>query len=239
MEIKMRIAICDDEKYIVDSLTEHVLSYFAAHKLDKPDISCFPDGNSLLADPDIADIILLDIDMPGINGISVADKLKQMHPDVIIMIITSHMQYLDNAMKINVFRYISKPIDINRLYDNLGEAYKTVNSCHNSIRIKSKDQYVIIRKTDIIFIETDKRGTLAHTTHGNFISNMSINQWLTELTNICFFQTHQSYIANLEYVHHYDGCVIHFLGTDDTAMISRHNVQLFNAKLMQYLENMR
>lgn len=235
----MRIAICDDERYIINSLKELILSYFAAHKLDEPDIACFPDGVTLLADSYTADIILLDIDMPGMNGISVAEQLKQRNPDIIIMIITSHMQYLDNAMKINVFRYISKPIDINRLYDNLGEAYKTFNTCHNSIKIKSNEQYVVIRKTDIIFVETDNRGTLVHTLHGNYNTNMSFNQWLSELTNICFFQTHQSYIVNLGYVHHYDGSTIHFLGTDDAAMISRRNIQLFNAKLMQYLENMR
>ncbi len=235
----MRIAICDDERYIIDSLKKLILSYFAAHKLDKPNITCFLDGIAMLADSDTADIVLLDIDMPGMNGISVAEQLKQRNPDVIIMIITSHMQYLDNAMKINVFRYISKPIDINRLYDNLGEAYKAFHTCHNSIKIKSNEQHVIIHKSDIIFVETNRRGTLTHTIHGSYSSNMSINQWHSELTNICFFQTHQSYIVNLEYVHHYDGSTIHFLGTDDTAMISRRNIQLFNAKLTQYLENMR
>lgn len=52
--------------------------------------------------------------MPGINGLKLSQKLKQNNPDILIMIITAFESYLDDAMEIHVYRYLSKPIDENR-----------------------------------------------------------------------------------------------------------------------------
>jgi two-component system LytT family response regulator len=57
--------------------------------------------------------------MPGLDGIYVGNELKKKEKDIIIFIITSYSEYLDEAMRFHVFRYLSKPIDRQRLFRSL------------------------------------------------------------------------------------------------------------------------
>lgn len=107
----MRILICDDDLLIVEKLQKYLKSYFSHLHLRCPEIVCFSDGESLLADPGDKDILFLDIEMPGLDGIYVGNELKKKDKDIIIFIITSYSEYLDEAMRFHVFRYLSKPID--------------------------------------------------------------------------------------------------------------------------------
>ena len=57
----------------------------------------------------------LDVEMETYSGIEVAQKLKAKNPYIVIFIVTSYDKYLDDAMDLNVFRYIKKPLDKKRL----------------------------------------------------------------------------------------------------------------------------
>lgn len=52
--------------------------------------------------------------MPGVNGLSVTKHLQTLNPNIIVFIVTSFQGYLDDAMDLKVFRFLSKPIDENR-----------------------------------------------------------------------------------------------------------------------------
>ena len=125
---KMRILICDDDLLIVEKLQKYLKSYFSHLHLRCPEIVCFSDGESLLADPGDKDILFLDIEMPGLDGIYVGNELKKKDKDIIIFIITSYSEYLDEAMLFHVFRYLSKPIDRQRLFRNLKNALDLYHS---------------------------------------------------------------------------------------------------------------
>lgn len=127
-EYKMRILICDDDLLIVEKLQKYLKSYFSHLHLSCPEIVCFSDGESLLADPGDKDILFLDIEMPGLDGIYVGNELKKKDKDIIIFIITSYSEYLDEAMLFHVFRYLSKPIDRQRLFRNLKNALDLYHS---------------------------------------------------------------------------------------------------------------
>ncbi len=49
--------------------------------------------------------------MQGVNGLELSEKLKQLNPNIIVIVLTSFQNHLDSAMKIHVFRYLSKPIE--------------------------------------------------------------------------------------------------------------------------------
>lgn len=66
--------------------------------------------------------------MPGLDGIYVGNELKKKDKDIIIFIITSYSEYLDEAMRFHVFRYLSKPIDRQRLFRNLKDALDLYHS---------------------------------------------------------------------------------------------------------------
>ena len=79
----MRILICDDDLLIVEKLQKYLKSYFSHLHLRCPEIVCFSDGESLLADQGDKDILFLDIEMPGLDGIYVGNELKKKDKDII------------------------------------------------------------------------------------------------------------------------------------------------------------
>ena len=120
----MRILICDDDTLIIEQLKKYIESYFESNHLKCPELVSFTSGEALLTDKGEKDIVFLDIEMPGLNGINTATELIKRNPSVLIIIVTSHLDYLDDAMKIHVFRYLTKPVEKKRLSRSLADAVK-------------------------------------------------------------------------------------------------------------------
>ena len=76
--------------------------------------------------------------MPGFDGIYVGNELKKQNESVIIFIVTSYLEYLDAAMRFHVFRYLSKPIDKQRLFQNLDDALELYYSINQKIAVETK-----------------------------------------------------------------------------------------------------
>ena len=108
----MRILICDDDTLIIEQLQKYIESYFESNHLKCPELVSFTSGESLLADKNEKDIVFLDIEMPGMNGIYVGNELKKANKNVLIFVVTSYSEYLDEAMRFHVFLsliHISEP----------------------------------------------------------------------------------------------------------------------------------
>ena len=73
----MRILICDDDALIIEQLQKYIKDFFENISVKCPELVCFSDGESLLADKGEKDILFLDIEMPGMNGIYVGKELKK------------------------------------------------------------------------------------------------------------------------------------------------------------------
>ncbi len=194
----MNIAICDDDKSFRNLLEKHLKNYF-----DERSISLnffqFSCGEDLLDNDILFDLVFLDIEMGEINGIDTGKELKRKNPHNIIFVITSYEGYLDDAFKIQAFRFLSKPLNVVRLYKALDDATELIN---NDIivfyDVKSASD-VRIYTNDIIFIEIDKKKTKIVTTNGTYYSNQKISVWKNKLNGISFVCPHSSYIANLDY----------------------------------------
>ena len=117
----MNIAICDDDKSFRDLLEKHLRNYFNDRNISL-NIFQFPSGEKLLENQLLFDLVFLDVEMGNINGIDTGKELKRRNPHNIIFVITSYDGYLDDAFHIRAFRFLSKPLDIVRLYRALDDA---------------------------------------------------------------------------------------------------------------------
>ena len=115
----MRVILCDDDTEVLAQLQRYVTEFFKSLGGALPEFAVYSSGDELLKNETGADIAFLDVEMPGLNGIHVGTRLKELSPKIKIFIVTSYPDYLDEAMRFNVFRYLSKPIDKNRLFRNL------------------------------------------------------------------------------------------------------------------------
>lgn len=235
----MRILICDDDPLISKQLTEHIDEFFAEYKYVKPDIDIFHSGEEILDDTGEKDIVFLDIQMEGVDGIFVGNTLTQQHKNIIIIIITSYMEYLDSAMRFHVFRYISKPIEKQRLFLNLADAINLYNSSSAKLAIDTFTRRYIVSIADIIMVTTGNRQVTIYTTNATYDSIQDFNYWIDVLNNGQFFQTHRSYIVNMDFVTDYNHETISLCNNKYTAYLTKRKYNSFNESYLLFLESRR
>lgn len=165
-----------------------------------PEFASYTSGEELLKSESRADIAFLAVEMPSISGICVGARLKELNPHIKIFIVTSYPDYLDEAMRFQVFRYLSKPIDKNRLFRNLKDAIYQYNMESKEFPISTAEGLFIRRAEEIIFVELISRKVIIHTTDGDYLSTDSFSYWLQALTLPCFYMTHRSFIVNMRFV---------------------------------------
>lgn len=196
----MNLIICDDDSNITEQLLSIIRKFEKENNIEFG-IKVYSSGDSVLREDFCPDIAIIDIEMPGISGIKLSEKLKIINPDIIIIILTSFNNYLDAAMKVKVFRYLSKPIDKMRLFNNLFEAVFEYRLISKEIIVESDDEVYIVKTKDILYIENLKYGSKLITKRGNFTTNRKPKQWYDIINQPdCFTYSHHSIIVNLQNV---------------------------------------
>ena len=235
----MRILICDDDDLIIEQIKKYLKNYFEYNHLKCPETVCYSDGESLLADKGDKDILFLDIEMPGMNGIYIGKELKKANENIIIFIVTSYSEYLDEAMRFRVFRYLSKPLDKQRFFRNMKDAIDLYNTMTVKIPIETKQGVHTLPASSIIAVEAMQRKVIVHTTQRDFESVHNMQYWGNLLPKNCFFQTHRSFIINFEHVTDFDHTLIHMAENQYHAYLTRRKYSTFKEAYLLYLESTR
>ncbi|MBQ3151133.1 MAG: response regulator transcription factor [Clostridia bacterium] len=195
----MKILICDDEKVYVDTISTNIYYYFDNKQIPYS-VSTFTDSSEIFRNNEKYDIAFLDIEMKPKNGIEIASELKRINPHTIIFIITSHNKYLDDAMDLQVFRYIQKPINIGRMFAGLDKALERLKNTSVQFYLSEKPSYVRVCSDDIIYIEIVNRKTNVVTFDNTYVSALSIKEWMEKLPKGSFYPVHTSFIVNLKHI---------------------------------------
>ena len=235
----MRILICDDDDLTIKQIRKYCQFFFDKIEVKCPELVCFSDGETLLSDEGEKDILFLDIEMPGMNGIYVGNELKMRNENIIIFIVTSHSEYLDEAMRFHVFRYLSKPLDKQRFFRNMKDAVDLYNSTTDKIPIETKQGVHTLPASSIVAIEAQGRKITVHTVKGDFESVHTIKYWENLLPKNHFFQTHRSFIINFEHVTDFDHTLVHMSDNQFHAYLTKRKYSAFKEAYLLYLESTR
>ena len=212
--------ICDDDKYIADEIQSKLTEFTDKHKIYF-DIDVFYNGVAPMKSNASYDMAFIDIEMSQVNGLTLAAHLKAFNPNIIIFIITSHESYLDDAMDLDVFRYLSKPIDNNRFFRALNTA---INYYHSN--------------TQIITIEERKAVIITRTRQKKYYTNKKLSYWKEKLKDYDYFaQPHYSYLVNLRYVSDFNKTELN-INVDlrsETLPISQRNYSNFKKAYFAYI----
>ena len=216
----IKVLVCDDDKMITDkvqSLLDDIQELYSFEL----DIQIYNDGQSAMDKKEIYDIAIVDIEMPDVDGLALSEELKRHNPDAIVLILTSFSDYLDSAMRIQVFRYLSKPIDEERFTKNFIEAVGYYKQISKQIIVESGDEVLTIKTKDILYIENLKHGSVIATKHGDYKTNKKPQKWY-EIINQpnCFTFSHKSFLVNLQNVINFDRNTVHFQGSNNTVRIA-------------------
>lgn len=195
----MKIAICDDEKKYVKE-TETKIKNILVEQNINAEFDLYNSSSAIYNCKKFYDIAFLDIEMKPYSGIKIAEKLKEINPYIVIFIITSYDEYLDDAMDLNVFRYIKKPLDERRLKTGVCKALEMIDNNVITFFLKSGNKSVSVISDDIIFVETVGRTTRIVTVKGEFVSENKMTFWKEKLSASFFFPVHKSFIINMKHL---------------------------------------
>lgn len=215
----INVLVCDDDKIITDKIYKLLQNIKNKYKIDFF-VDIKSNGETALDSNISYDIAIIDIEMPGMSGLKLSEKLKNNNSDIIILILTSFSDYLDSAMDINVFRYLSKPIDIDRFNRNFLEAIKRYKQTSKQIILEISEQVYTIKTKDIFCIENLKHGSMIATKYGNYKTNKKPQEWF-EIINQpnCFAYSHKSFLVNLQNVINFNKSTILFQGLHENIEI--------------------
>lgn len=179
----MRIAICDDDQLCREQLLEIVNAY---REQKKPDaiISVYESAQALMHDVlsfGAFEIYILDIIMPGNNGIQLGKDLRKADPDGKILYLTSSAEYALESYQVKAFDYILKPATRERLFQALDETIQIiVNRRNRSIIVRTRESSSMITLDNILYIELANKCILYHLTDGNITESTSIRTTFSE-----------------------------------------------------------
>ncbi len=119
---EFKVLMVDDEEDFVKTLSERM-------KMRDVDSDVALDGEQALqrVEDDIPDVMVLDLKMPGIDGLEVLRRVKKAYPQIPVIILTGHGSEKDEAeaRRLGAFDYLQKPVDIEKLVKILRKAYKS------------------------------------------------------------------------------------------------------------------
>ena len=208
----------------------------------QPKYDTYISGEELLNSDGRVDIAFLDVEMPGITGITVGKRLKEKYPYAKIFILTSYSDYLDEAMKFRVFRYLSKPLEKGRLYRNMKEALYQISIDTKPILIETANESVTRYADEVIMVESNMHIVKVFTVDQVYESTQPMKYWETFLDVGSFYKIHRSYIVNMKFVRSFDSAMVKMCGADGQihwAYMARRRYVDFKHAYIRYLEAMK
>ena len=211
---KLKIAICDDVPMVTSTLENYLRDYpNCSFECDS-----FNKSNKLIDAVKTTkyDIYLLDIEMPGNNGLEVAHEIRKRDFDAYIIFITSHVNYMKEVFQVHTFDYLLKPINREQLCEAISRLEKQKQKLENFRVLKENIQRENLSKiavpsgNSLIFIDTSKisyikgEGSYSTVSCANGVKNL-VSRNLKNFEDILcsdprFLRVHKSYIVNLEQV---------------------------------------
>ena len=232
----MNYIICDDDPNMRHQIEKLILSYYSIKGYSHPEITLFESGDDLIKYKGPVDIAYIDVEMKGISGLNAAKKLKETNPNMLILVVTSYNEYLDEAFEYKSYRFIQKPINKEYFFKNLKSAIKNHETRTAQIALQTRDETSVIYMADIIFVEKVSRKVIIHTINGNIYPTYSINE-LEKLLVPGFYRIHKTCIVNFRYISKFDHYTISFANSEYKAYIPRRVYSDFKKSFLTYMES--
>lgn len=230
----IHIAVVEDEQAYVEQLTEYI-ARFQEEFSQEMKVTVFSDGDEIAEDYRADyDIILMDIQMRFMDGMTAAEKIRELDRDVVIMFITNMTSYAVKGYEVDALDYIVKPVEYFSFSRKLLRAMERVRKREESylmIPVESGIQKLAVG--EIYYVESFGHQLIYVTKKGRFVSRGVMKQAEEQLAPKGFFRSGKSYLVNMKYVEGISEgcCLIH----GEKLQISRQKRKEFMEVLLNYM----
>ncbi len=238
----MQIAVCDDEKDTRDLYAEKVKQL-----CPQADLVQYASGEEVLMADRPPDILLLDIQMPGSNGMETAQRLRSRGMDTIIIFVSALEDYVFQAFDVGAFHYLIKPFDNRKFAQVLARAVRQYEDDRqrNANQDRKKDtpnlvitsggKHITIQMEDIVYAEVYNRKMILHTMDSD-IEYYGKMKELEKKVGEDFYRPHRAYLVNMNYIRKYDARTIYL--KKGQALMAKQNYGDFVRKFLKYNQKM-
>lgn len=199
----IRIAILDDEAVFRESIEKKVYAIYARMH-SRVEIDCYSNGQVLydeVNDGKHYDIYLLDVEVPGISGVELGQKLRNLSEYCVIIFLSAFPQYAIEGYNFKAYQYILKDEWEHKLESTLMQVQKEINSfMAPSYRIMVNNKMEKIPVRDIYYAYKEGKNVVFCTCHGKTSIRKTLADVYSELPEGQFIYADRSCIVNLEYV---------------------------------------
>lgn len=235
----LKISICDDEQDMLSKVQEVTELFFRTHCVDYS-INTYQHSDNLqydLQDGISYDLFLLDIEMPGMDGMALAKEISTILPMAKIIFITSHLEFAVAACEYSVFRYIPKNMIGEKLTAALEDFYKLYGLERNDYYlIKVKNHVEKLSYRDIFYVLKDGKYAVFYLRNRQIASiRKTLSQVYAEINQEYFYFADRGCIINLANVTGMDGENVIMLDGQHIT-ISRSSVAEFKSILLHFWE---
>lgn len=197
----MKIAIVEDEEFWQRKIVECVKDFFDTKEM--PHISIYSSGEDFLAQSSRFDVIFMDVELGGADGLVTGKEYKQLFPDSLLIILTTHQEWCSKGYQANAFRYLDKGNFIEKIKEALaGVQAKLLQQKVITFHVVSTAD-IPLRCKDILYIETYKRNLMIHMLQSNLECVGKITDYAEKMRELGFFQIHRSYLVNVAWIREY------------------------------------
>ena len=228
----MNIAVVDDEKVILDQISGLV-------RKQMPDcyLESYATGEGLLEAVKRFDIVFLDIQMDGMDGIEAARKQKKKQDDIVLIFVTGNREYVFDAIDLYAFHYLLKPVNEDKFREVLERAAGEVAKKREKRGLFIKRRNLTLDQADILYIESRAKKVEIHTDGSKDI--IEIYATMEELEGQLgedFYRCHRAYIVNMAHITEYDNDSI-TITNGDKIYLTKKKYGDFVKAYMWYLQN--
>ena len=194
----MRIAICDDQ---VECQEQTLSAIKKCLQGTDARVDLFSGGNAFLRafKEKPYDLVFLDIEMPEMDGITLSKKLRALNKDVPIVFLTSHIEFALEGYEVNALRYLTKPVDLEKLQKVLAVVIDRMRQ-QRILWIKTELGEQKLPINNIIFMEAQNQNILIYTTKQAYCVRYNLSDYEKELAGDGFFRIHRGYLVALSFV---------------------------------------
>lgn len=197
----IRIALVEDDEAYRRQLTEYLAQY-ERETGENFQISLFADGDEIAENYTARyDIILMDIEMPVMDGMSAAERIRQSDEEVVIIFITNMPQFVMKGYTVDALDYVLKPVSYFSFSQRIQRAIARMRKrTEKYLMVPVRSGMKKIRASQITWVEVQNHDLIYHTLQGDVQSKGALSEVESSLEDAGFFRCSKSSLVNLEYV---------------------------------------
>lgn len=230
----MRLAYCDDEEIQLEYV-QKLAETWAARYGESMTYLAYKSAKELLfenMDNYPFDLLILDIDMDGMNGMELAHKIREKDAKLPILFLTNRKEYVFEGYEVQALRYLLKPLDEEKLFPILDELCTMEKKEKEYVILSIAGENIKLEQDEIFYVEVNGHYLMIHTAKDAYEVKMSLAEMAETLTD-AFVATHRSFMVNLEHVERVmrTECL---LSDGSSVPISRNCYKAVNEAFIQY-----